>query len=146
MTEPYNQDRPALFEELRFYKRQQWYIAASAATLNAAVIAATRGLQLHWSIYVVATLFVLLVALGCVRLLFQLQRSLADVRLRLDRDDSDPATRGVDIVYQLASVVVAVAIGVLILLWVPQTPQCPQSLIAPPSSRAVAGIAVGRRR
>jgi len=49
MAVPYNQDRPALFEELRFAKRQQWYVAASSVALNAAVIAATRDFKkLHW--------------------------------------------------------------------------------------------------
>jgi len=93
MAVPYNQDRPALFEELRFAKRQQWYVAASAVALNAAAIAATRNFKkLHWVAALAATVFVVGVAWGSVRLLWQLQRHLRSVRFALDPYDRDAAT------------------------------------------------------
>lgn len=126
MAVPYNQDRPALFEELRFAKRQQWYVAASAVALNAAVIAATRDFKkLHWIEVLVATVFVVGVAWGSVRLLWQLQRHLRSVRFALNPYDREAGTRGVDIAYQLTIVVLAVAVGVLCLLWLPHVLESP---------------------
>lgn len=125
MAVPYNQDRPALFEELRFAKRQQWYVAASAVALNAAVIAATRDFKkLHWVAALAATVFVVGVAWGSVRLLWQPQRHLRSVRFALDPYRHELQRRA-DIAYQLAAVVLAVAVGVLCLLWFPHVPESP---------------------
>jgi hypothetical protein len=57
--------------------------------LNAAVIAATRDFKkLHWVAILFATVFVVAVAFGSVRLLWQLQRHLRSVRFALDPYDS----------------------------------------------------------
>jgi hypothetical protein len=75
-----DEDRPALLEELRFAKKQQWYVATSAVTLNAAVFALLRGSQLRDYEALAAVFFVLFVSAAAVGVLWQLQDHLRNVR------------------------------------------------------------------
>ena len=139
MAVPYNQDRPAYFEELRFAKRQQWYVAVSAVGLDAGILAALRGLQLHWIQTSIVTVVVAVITVGSCWLLRDLQHHLRRTRLILDLYDPNP-TRGAEIVIALAIVVIASAAAVIYLLgcphlpqqqWCPHSPQCSQSLPPP---------------
>jgi len=56
------EDRAALFEELRFLKRQQWAIATSAVTLLGAVFAISRSVELTMIEKGMATVFLILIA------------------------------------------------------------------------------------
>jgi hypothetical protein len=94
-------------EELRFAKKQQWYVATASVTLNAAVIALLKGSQLRDCEPLVACLFVGLVAVFGVVVLWQLQN-----HIRTLREPSDPWHRTTDVFYLLSFFVVAVAIGV----------------------------------
>lgn len=85
-------DRPALFEELRFAKRQQWYVAASAVTLNAGILALTRGSPLNGIEPLLAVFFILLIAAGSTAVLWDLQDHLLRVRGDLDLYGSSPGT------------------------------------------------------
>jgi hypothetical protein len=118
----HNQDRPAYLEELRFAKRQQWYVAASTVGLDAGVLTALRGLQLDCIEKSVITFFVVGIAFGSVWLLWKLQNHLRDTRLTLNSDDANPLTRGMEIVVALAVVVFLSAVAVIYLLWFPHIP------------------------
>jgi hypothetical protein len=135
MAVPYNQDRPAYFEELRFAKRQQWYVAVSAIGFDAGILAALRGLQLHWILTSIVIVVVAIIAVGCLWLLWKLQNHLRATRLILNPYDLDPLPRGMEIVVALAIVVGLSTVAVIYLLLCPHlpphvcphTPQCPQS-------------------
>jgi RsiW-degrading membrane proteinase PrsW (M82 family) len=113
---------PALLEELRFAKKQQWYVATSAVTLNAAVFALLRGSQLRDFEALAAVFIVLFVTAAGVGVLWQLQDHLRNVRRDLKEHDP-PWHRPTDVVILLTFVVVAVAFVVLYCLSHPQFPQ-----------------------
>lgn len=83
-------DRPALLEELRFAKKQQWYVASSAVALNAAVFALLRSSQLHDFEALAAVFFVLFVTAAAVGVLLQLQDHLYSTRRELERKTRPP--------------------------------------------------------
>jgi O-antigen/teichoic acid export membrane protein len=78
-------------EELRFAKKQQWYVATSAVTLLGAIFAITRVTKLKFVENAVATIFIALVAGFGVYFLCKLQHHLKRVRLELDPDDKNPS-------------------------------------------------------
>jgi hypothetical protein len=94
-------------EELRFIKKQQWYVATASVTLNAAVIALLKGSQLRDCEPLVACLFIGLVAGFGVVVLWQLQN-----HMRTLREPSAPWHRVTDVFYLLTFFVLAVAVGV----------------------------------
>ena len=115
-------DRPALLEEIRFAKKQQWYVATSAVTLNAAGFALLRGSQLRDFEALAAVFFVLFVAAAGVGVLWQLQDHLRSKRREL-LEPNPSWHRPTDVVVLLTFVVVSVALVVLYCLSHPQFPQ-----------------------
>jgi hypothetical protein len=106
-------------EELRFTKKQQWYVATSAVTLLGAIFAIARVTRLSFVENAIATIFIALVAGFGVYLLVKLQHHLKRIRLELDPDDKDPLLRGVDILLVLSGIVALSALVVLYFLWCP---------------------------
>jgi len=93
-------------EELRFAKKQQWYVATASVTLNAAVIALLKGSQLRDCEPLVACLFIALVAGAGIMVLWQLQNHLCKVRRRSEREAK--WHRETDVFYLLTFFVLAV--------------------------------------
>jgi hypothetical protein len=92
-------DRAAFHEEVRFYKRQQWAVTTAGVVLLGAFLATVRGPHMT---ELVKSLAVVPIAVGLgagCYFLDSLQEALANVRLRLDPYDPNPATRGGDIMY-----------------------------------------------
>jgi hypothetical protein len=85
MAVSYYQDRPALFEKLRFAKRQQWYVAASTVGLDVAVLAGSRGLELNGTEIVLASAFVFVVGFFSIRLPWELQGHIRNVQSSKDK-------------------------------------------------------------
>jgi hypothetical protein len=112
-----DQDRASQFEELRFAKGQQWYIATAAVTLLSAIFWIERSIKLKYPEKVIATVFIGLIAGFSICFLFQLQKHLKAVRLALDPNDPNPWWRGVDILGALAVVVSLAALVVVYFLW-----------------------------
>jgi hypothetical protein len=106
-------------EELRFAKKQQWYVATSAVTLLGAIFAITRVTKLNFVENAVATIFIALVAGFGVYFLCKLQHHMKRVRLELVPDDKNPLLRGVDILLVLSGIVGLSALVVLYFLWCP---------------------------
>jgi len=112
------EDRAALFEELRFLKRQQWAIATSAVPLLGAVFAISRSVELTMIEKGMATVFLILIAGFGVTFLYDLQRSLKKTRIVLDPDDKDDAWfRGVEVTRALACIVLCTSAVVFYFLW-----------------------------
>jgi hypothetical protein len=116
MSDQNDRDRPQLFEELRFAKKQQWAVATAVVTLLAAMFglqhtAAPDGLHLKEKI-AFAVVITLIATFGCV-FLFMLQGYIRKTRLRLDANDKGAISRGVSIVGALVGVVVLSAFSVL---------------------------------
>ncbi len=111
--------RAAQFEELRFAKKQQWYIATSAVTLLGAIFALARGTSLSDVEKAIGTVLVVLIASFGTGFLFKLQSYMKEVRKKLDPGDRDPWVRGSDVLLVLASIIVLSAILVFYFLWVP---------------------------
>jgi SNF family Na+-dependent transporter len=114
-----NADRPAQIEELRFAKKQQWYVASSAVALFAAIFAVARGTSLSDVEKDIATGFVLLIAAFGIFFLFKLQAHLKRVRIELDKKERKPWWRGVDVLSVLISIIFLSAALVVYFLWVP---------------------------
>jgi hypothetical protein len=87
-------DRPAWHEELRFAKKQQWYIATSAITLLAAIFAIAHGTSLSDEEKGIASIFILLIASFGILYLCKLQAHLKEVRKKLNPRDSGAWVRG----------------------------------------------------
>jgi hypothetical protein len=115
----YDRDRPQLFEELRFAKTQQWYIATAAVTLLGAIFAlrhavsntATSPLDCKEKVGF-AVAITLVVTFACT-FLIMLQKYMRDTRLRLDPKDIDAAVRGVSILGVLVGIIIMSGAAVL---------------------------------
>ncbi len=111
-----DRDRQQLFEELRFAKKQQWAIATAAVTILAAIFAALqRSLEppLTPREKIAIAVVIALIATFGTMFLFMLQKYMRTTRLRLDRQDTDAAVRGVSIVGVLVGIVILSAAFVL---------------------------------
>lgn len=118
-------DRPARHEELRFAKKQQWYIATSAVTLLGAIFAIARGTSLSDVEKAMTTVLIVLIASFGTVFLCKLQSHMKSVRIVLDKKDTEPWLRGSDVLLALASIIVLSAVVVFYLLWVPhRSPTC----------------------
>ena len=118
MSEPDNVDRASQLEELRFAKRQQWYIATAAVTLLSAIFWIEHSIRLvRWE-KIVVTVFIGLIAGFGICFLVKLQNHLKEVRLTLGYpNDLNPWWRGVDVLSVLIGVVALAALVVLYFLW-----------------------------
>jgi hypothetical protein len=73
-------DRVALYEEVRFYKRQQWAVVTAGVALLGALLATVRGVHMtELERYLAVVLIVVGVCAG-VYFLDSLQKALAAVR------------------------------------------------------------------
>jgi len=113
-----DRDRPQLFEELRFAKKQQWAVATAAVTLLAAMFALQHsaapppdglGNKEKVAFGIVVTL---VATFGCI-FLIMLQRYIRETRLRLNASDRDALIRGLSIAGVLIAVIVLSAASVL---------------------------------
>ncbi len=107
-----------LFEELRFAKKQQWYVAASVVGLNAGLLALSRGITLSGIEVLAAVFCMLLIAGGGGAVLCHLQDHLQSVRVGLNPQDNLWA-RTTDVVYPLSVVIAASAVVCVYLLRFP---------------------------
>src|SRR6266446_6549325 len=87
--------KAALWEELRFVKRQQWTITVAVVAFIAGAYGLAKSLA-PWEKAVAAILVVVAVA-GGIYWLSDLQRHLYRTRLAIDRWDPDPWWRGADV-------------------------------------------------
>jgi hypothetical protein len=144
-----DKDRAARLEELRFAKKQQWYIATSALTLLAAIFGIAHVIKpTTLDEKKVGTVFVVLIVWFACEFLRQLQGHLNNTRLLLDPKDRTPWLRGVDILAVLMGTIIASGLVVLYYLWFAQaerlTLQAPAA--APMSSQAPAAAPPDRWR
>jgi len=100
-------------------------VAASAVTLNAGILALTRGSPLNGIEPLLAVFFILLIAAGSTAVLWDLQDHLLRVRGDLDLYGSSPWHRATDVFYPLTVIIALSAIVMLYLLRFPHLPQCP---------------------
>jgi hypothetical protein len=112
-----DKDRAARLEELRFAKRQQWYIATSAVTLLAAIFGIAHVTEPKLDEKKVGTVFVAFIVYFAWRFLRQLQDHLKQTRKLLDPNDPTPWWRGVDILTVLVGIVVVSGLVVVYYLW-----------------------------
>lgn len=117
-------DRAARHEELRFAKKQQWYVATSAVTLLAGIFAIARSTTLSEVEKAAATVFIVLIASFGTVFLCKLQSHMMEKRKELDPADSCPWVRGSDVLLVLAGIIVLGAAVVFYFLWVPHTLSC----------------------
>jgi hypothetical protein len=105
-------DRAAFHEEVRFYKKQQWAVAAAGALLLGAFLAVVRGAQMAgWEKCLALVLIVVGVFAG-LGFLWKLQSDLAKVRRTLDPSDRKSKTRGLPIVLLQGAILVVTAVVV----------------------------------
>jgi hypothetical protein len=112
-----DKDRAARLEELRFLKKQQWYIATSAVTLLAAIFGIAHIIKFNLYEEIAATVLVALIMGFACWFLCKLQGSLKDTRLLLDPMDDKPWFRGGDILAVLMGIVVVSGLVVGYYLW-----------------------------
>jgi uncharacterized membrane protein len=105
--------KAALWEELRFAKRQQWTITAAVVALIAGTYTIAEKLDHPWEKAVATILVGVAVAAGIYWLL-DLQGHLYRTRLAIDRWDG--GERGLKIVYGMVGAMVISAIAVCYLL------------------------------
>jgi hypothetical protein len=112
-------DRVARHEEIRFLKRQQWYVTLAAMTLLGVILSGTRSEKALDGIHArrAAMMFTLLIAFGGIWILAKLQNSLKATRLAIDPNDPDPWRRGAEIMWALMAVMLVSALLVCYLLW-----------------------------
>jgi hypothetical protein len=96
-------------EELRFAKKQQWYVATASVTLNAAAFALLKGSHLRDYEALAVIFFILFVAAAGVGVLCHLQDHMQSLRRKSEPDA--PWYRQTDVVVLLMFVVLAVAAG-----------------------------------
>ena len=115
----------AKLEELRFAKTQQWRVATAAVTLLGAIFVVGHTLQ-PLAIFerVIGTVLVTLIAVAGSVFLISLQNHLRRTRI-LIQDDPEAWSRGAEVMFTLAGVVIASAIVVGYSLWRGQI--CPGS-------------------
>lgn len=106
--------QPVDNEELRFAKRQQWYVAASVGAVNAAAYSQLKGTQLRGFETCVVTIFILLVVAAGVVVMATLQSHIRTLRQR--SEPNPPWHRWSDVFWLLTIFVVAIAVGVLYFL------------------------------
>ena len=118
MNDRENIERASQLEELRFAKRQQWYIATAAVTLLSAIFWIEQSIRLvRWE-KIVATVFIGLIAGFGICFLVKLQNHLKEVRLTLGYPkDLNPWWRGVDVLSVLIGIVFFAALVVVYFLW-----------------------------
>ena len=118
MSEPDNVDRASQWEELRFAKGQQWYIATAAVTLLSAIFWIERSIRLfRWEKIFARQVFIGLIAGFGICFLVKLQNHLKEVGLTLGYpNDLNPWWRGVDVLSVLVGVVALAALVVLYFL------------------------------
>jgi uncharacterized membrane protein len=97
-------------EELRFAKKQQWYVATASVTLSAGVIALLKGSRLSDRETIFAIGFIAIVTIAGVVVLGQLQHHLFKERRKSEREA--PWHRLSDVFGLLTFFVVTVAVGV----------------------------------
>src|SRR5215510_1609056 len=102
--------KAALWEELRFAKRQQWTITAAVVALIGGAYSLTEKLG-PWE-KVAATALITVIVVGGIYWLFDLQRHLRRTRLVIDPYDREARHRGSEIVYGMMGAMVISAIVV----------------------------------
>jgi hypothetical protein len=103
--------KAALWEELRFAKRQQWTITAAVVGLIAGAYTIAKPLDHLWE-KAVATILVMAVVAGGIYWLFDLQGHLHRTRLIIDRHDTEAGHRGREIVGGMVGAMIISAIAV----------------------------------
>ena len=103
-------------EEIRFSKKQEWYVATAGVTLAAAIFALADKLKpLHVFEKLVSVLALTAIAVFCFRNLRSLQRHIVEKRIKIEKSDDASwwRSRDADIMWTLVGVVVlsAVAVG-----------------------------------
>jgi hypothetical protein len=101
-------------EELRFAKKQQWSIAASAMALLGAIFGAVHAMEPlgPWE-KAIAAILALGVAIGASMHLWSLQDHLAATRRQIDVSDAKAWLRGTSILYSLIGVLGIIALIVI---------------------------------
>lgn len=126
-----NDRRSALEEEIRFIKKQEWYVATAAITLIGALYAVLHTISPTNAEKVVATVLVTLAAACASNVLVSLHDHLSAKRkdvaevIKKDpsedpsekKDDPNPWRRGVEIPIALVAAVVASAAVVIYAWW-----------------------------
>jgi hypothetical protein len=107
--------KAALWEELRFAKRQQWTITAAVVALIAGAYGIEKSLD-PWEQALAAAILIGVVVVAGIYWLFDLQGHLYRTRLVIDRSDPDPWWRGSDVVSGMAGAMIISAIVVCYLL------------------------------
>jgi|SRR5215472_14414120 len=108
--------KAALWEELRFVKRQQWTItAAVVALIGGAYTLAKRQSLAPWE-KAVAAILIGVVVVGGIYWLLDLQAYLHRTRLVVDPYDKDAKERGLKIVYGMIGAMIISAMVVCYLL------------------------------
>jgi len=109
--------KAALWEELRFVKRQQWTItAAVVALIGGAYTLAEREDRLDDLEKAVAAILIIVVVAGGIYWLSDLQRYLCQTRLKTDPEDREAGQRGSEIFYGMKGAMILSAVVVCYLL------------------------------
>jgi ABC-type branched-subunit amino acid transport system permease subunit len=109
--------KAAIWEELRFVKRQQWTItAAVVALIGGAYTLAGREDRLDDLEKSVAAILITVVVIGAIYWLRDLQRYLHRTRLVTDPDDRKAEHRGLEIAYGMRGAMILSAVVVCYLL------------------------------
>jgi hypothetical protein len=106
--------KAALWEELRFAKRQQWTIFAAVVAFIVGAYSIAKSLA-PWE-KAVATILVVVAVVAGIYWLLDLQRHLYRTPLIIDRWDPDPWWRGGELVSGMIGAMVISAIAVCYLL------------------------------
>ena len=107
--------KAALWEELRFAKRQQWAVTAAVITFIVGAYNVVKPLGPCEK--VAATILITSMVFGGIYWLFDLQRHLRNTRLAIDRWDIDARSRGLEIVYGMVVALIISAIAVCYSFW-----------------------------
>jgi hypothetical protein len=114
-----NDQKATLDEEIRFIKKQEWYVATAAITLIGALygIAHTIAPPPTNAEKAVATVLVTLVAACTGGVLISLHDHLVRKRKERDKADPNPGRRGVEIPISLIAAVATSAFVVIYTWW-----------------------------
>jgi uncharacterized membrane protein len=107
--------KAALWEELRFAKRQQWTITAAVVALIGGAYSIASGELEDWEKAVI-TILIVAAIIGGIYWLFDLQGHLYRTRLVIDPYDREAKHRGLEIVYGMVGAMILSAIVVCYLL------------------------------
>jgi hypothetical protein len=105
----------ARMEELRFLKRQQWTVTAAVVALITGAYNVVKPLT-HYE-KSIATILITIGVIAAIYWLHDLQRSLRNTRLVVDRYDRGARRRGLEVVYGMAGAMIINAIAVCYLFW-----------------------------